>query len=76
MINKTIKVARIATVPFFLDHQLRQQMHDLLSQGFDVSAITSSSGNWDRLQQVEKLKCIKLDIARAARSFTRSCYII
>ncbi len=64
LMNKVINVARIATVPFFLDHQLRQQMEDLLGRGFNVSAITSSSGNWDKLQKVDNLRCIKLDISR------------
>lgn len=62
--SKVTKLARIATVPFFLDNQLRGQMQYLVQRGFEVSAIASSDGNWDRLQQVEGLECIPLDILR------------
>jgi glycosyltransferase involved in cell wall biosynthesis len=67
--DKSIKVARVATVPFFLDHQLRQQMEHLLALGFDVTAVTSSTGDWDGLLQVNNLQCIKLDIAREPSLF-------
>ncbi len=62
--SKSIKVARIATVPFFLDHQLCQQMEHLIAEGFDVSAIASSAGDWSKLENANKLQCVKLDIAR------------
>lgn len=61
---KNSKVAIVATVPFFLDNQLRLQMESLLKQGFNLSAVTSSKGDWSRLEKVEDLQCIKLDIAR------------
>lgn len=64
-----MRVARVATVPFFLDHQLRQQMEHLLARGFHVSAVTSSTGDWSGLQQVDNLQCIKLDIAREPAPF-------
>jgi len=65
MNKKSIKIARVSTVTFFLDHQLRHQIQDHLNEGMEVTAIASSGGNWAGLESVEKLKCIKLDIARA-----------
>lgn len=65
MNKKNIKIARLSTVTFFLDHQLRHQLKDHIREGMKVTAIASSAGNWDGLKSVENLKCIKLDIARA-----------
>jgi len=62
--NRQLKIARISTVPFFLDYQLKQQINDLLDYGFDVTAISSPDGDWSGLKNVEGLKCIPLDIAR------------
>ncbi len=53
------------TVPFFLDNQLRQQLKYLVDEGIDVTAVASLEGDWSRLQAVEGLKCIPIDIARA-----------
>lgn len=65
MNKKNIKIARLSTVTFFLDHQLRHQIKDHIKEGMEVTAIASSCGNWEGLESVENLKCIKLDIARA-----------
>lgn len=65
MDKQPLKIARIATVPFFLDNQLRQQMSDLINDGYEVSAISSKEGQWDRLKSVPELKCIQINIERA-----------
>lgn len=65
MNKKNIKIARLSTVTFFLDHQLRHQIKDHIRGGMEVTAIASSSGNWDGLKSVKNLKCLELDIARA-----------
>jgi len=62
--KRKIKVARIATVPFFLDHQLKHQLHDLLMDGFDVTAISSAEGDWSGLKGVEGLECLQVNIVR------------
>lgn len=62
--NRNIKVARIATVPFFLDHQLKHQFRDLIKDGFDVTAISSASGDWSGLREIQNLECVLLDISR------------
>jgi len=67
MKNK-IKVARVATVPFFIDNQLRKQMEQLIGIGFDVTAV-SSYGDWGRLEKIIGLKCIKVNIARVPSLF-------
>jgi len=63
MLNN-IKVARVATVPSFLDSHLREQMKHLSSAGFQVSAVSSIAGDWLRLQNEKELECIRLNITR------------
>lgn len=65
MNKKNIKIARLSTVTFFLDHQLRHQIKDHIRGGMEVTAVASSLGNWDGLKSVKNLKCLELDIARA-----------
>lgn len=60
-----LKVARVSTVTFFLDHQLKHQLKDHIDASLDITAIASSDGNWLGLESVHNLKCIQLDIARA-----------
>jgi glycosyltransferase involved in cell wall biosynthesis len=62
--RQNIKVARVASVPFFLDHQLKHQFRDLIDYGFDVTAIGSSSGDWSGLEKTQSLECLKVDICR------------
>ena len=62
--NSKLRIARIATVPFFLDNQLRSQMGHLVEKGFSVTAISSIEGNWERLYETEGLDCVQIDIAR------------
>jgi glycosyltransferase involved in cell wall biosynthesis len=64
LMRHNIKVARVATVPFFLDHQLKHQFRDLIDYGFDVTAIGSSSGDWSGLEGTQGLECLKIDICR------------
>lgn len=65
MEQEKLKVARVSTVTFFLDHQLKHQLKDHIDAGLDITAIASSGGNWHGLERVQNLKCIQLDIARA-----------
>ncbi|MEX1200853.1 MAG: glycosyltransferase family 4 protein [Methylophaga sp.] len=62
--NRNIKIARIATVPFFLDHQLKHQISDLIDDGFDVTAISSEIGDWSGLRAIHDLECVILNISR------------
>lgn len=62
--NHNIKVATIATVPFFLDHQLKHQLNDLIKYGFHVTAVSSAKGDWSGLRKIAGLKCVELDISR------------
>jgi glycosyltransferase involved in cell wall biosynthesis len=66
---KKIQVARVSTVPFFIDSQLRTQLHELIEKGFGLTAI-ASDGDWQRLQKVVGLKCVKTTIARAPAMIT------
>ena len=67
--KKKLKIARVATVPFFLDHQLGQQMEDLVKNGFEVTAIASPGSGWERMESTDKLDCIPLAIARNPSPF-------
>ncbi len=62
--KKKLKIARIATVPLFLDALLRQQLIHLLEKDYQVFAISSAQGDWSRLKAVKNLNCIELNIAR------------
>lgn len=62
--DKKIKVARVVTIPFFLDNQLRQQMKYLVDSGVDVTAVASQLGDWNRIHAVDNLTCVPIDIAR------------
>jgi len=64
-----LKVAKVVTVPFFLDHQLGQQMEDLLREGFEVTAIASSGDGWERMVATDNLECIPIEIARSPSPF-------
>jgi glycosyltransferase involved in cell wall biosynthesis len=66
---KKIQVARVSTVPFFIDSQLRTQLRQLIEEGFGVTAI-ASEGDWQHLQKVAGLKCVKTTIARAPALIT------
>ncbi len=68
--KKRIKLARVATVPFFLDSQLKQQMEDLLEKDFDITAVASPGELWARMEAVENLHCITIAIARAPAPFS------
>ncbi len=63
-VNKQLKIARVSTVPFFLDFQLKKQICDLLESGFDVTAISSAESGWAGLENVKGLKCVPLNIIR------------
>lgn len=63
--SKKLKVARVVTIPFFLDNQLRHQIKYLVDNGLDVTAVASSTGDWSRLQAIDGLACMPIDIARA-----------
>ena len=63
MDNK-LKIAKVVTVPFYLDNQLRQQIKYLVDNGADVSAVASEMGDWSRLEAIDGLTCTPIDIAR------------
>lgn len=64
VINRKIKVARVSTVPFFIDSQLGGQLQQLIDKEMEVTAV-ASDGDWTRLQKIVGLKCVKINISRA-----------
>jgi len=63
-VKKQLKIARVSTVPFFLDFQLKQQICGLLEYGFDITAISSVGKGWEGLENVKGLRCVPLNIVR------------
>jgi glycosyltransferase involved in cell wall biosynthesis len=44
-------------------------MSDLISMGYNISAVASKEGHWQRLNDLDSLRCIRIDIARAPSPF-------
>lgn len=61
---RLLKVARVATVPFFLSTQLAHQIKDLSTYGFILTAIASPEGDWGELGELEGLIRIPVIMAR------------
>lgn len=62
--DSQLKIARVVTVPFFLDNQLREQIKYLVDSGADVTAVASEQGDWSRMKAIDGLTCTPINIAR------------
>ncbi|WP_445946124.1 glycosyltransferase family 4 protein [Shewanella sp.] len=74
---KNIKVARISTVPFFVQSQLYGQLIDIKNAGADVTVITSPATNSaDKLSLPDDISLIEIEISRDVDLFNdlRSLY--
>jgi glycosyltransferase involved in cell wall biosynthesis len=66
--RRKLKVARVSTVPFFIDNQLRLQLKQLVEKDFEIIAV-ASMGDWERLLEVEGLQCKTIRIERKPAIF-------
>lgn len=62
--TEKLKIAKIATVPSFIDQQLSDQIGYLIQQGHHVTVITSNNHDWGRLNNIKKLNKISIKIYR------------
>lgn len=59
------KIARVATVPFFIATQAARQVTHIVQAGADVTLITSDGPELDRISYGPRLKSILVDIPRS-----------
>jgi glycosyltransferase involved in cell wall biosynthesis len=59
-----MKIARIATVPFFLYNHLRLQITDLARAGHEVVLISSGGPEVDSLKDIDGVRFVQLEIQR------------
>jgi len=59
-----MKVARIATVPFFLNNHLRQQIIDCSKAGFEIVLVSSAGPEVEELKKIEGVRYVELNIER------------
>ncbi len=62
---KGVRIARIATVPFFVVTQLKQQLAKLGEAGADVLVVSSHGEELDTLGEIHGVRCQAIDIPRA-----------
>ncbi|MFM2408800.1 MAG: hypothetical protein RL358_1542 [Pseudomonadota bacterium] len=62
---KGVRIARIATVPFFVVTQLKQQLAKLGEAGADVLVVSSHGGELDTLGEIHGVRCQPIDMPRA-----------
>ncbi|MGZ8257231.1 MAG: glycosyltransferase [Gallionella sp.] len=66
---KGVRIARIATVPFFVVAQLKQQLVKLGEAGADVLVLTSEGDELAVLKKIPGVRCQAVDIPRAITPF-------
>jgi glycosyltransferase involved in cell wall biosynthesis len=59
-----MKIARIATVPFFLCNHLRLQITDLVRAGHEIILISSGGPEVDGLKEIDGVRFVQLEIQR------------
>lgn len=64
-----LKIARVSTVPFFMDNQLSGQIEYLINQEHQVFVVTSPDGDWGRLNYIDGLKKVPIRIHRRPAPF-------
>jgi glycosyltransferase involved in cell wall biosynthesis len=64
-----MKIARIATVPFFLFNHLRLQITDLARAGHEIVLISSGGSQVDSLKEIEGVRFVQLEIQRQISLF-------
>lgn len=64
-----MKIARIATVPFFLYNHLRLQISDLVKAGHEIVLISSGGPEVESLKQIDGVRFVQLDIQRQISPF-------
>ncbi len=64
-----MKIARIATVPFFLFNHLRLQITDLARAGHEIVLISSGGSEVDNLKGIDGVRFVQLEIPRQISLF-------
>ena len=62
--NIPIKIARISTIPFFVETQLKEQIFDIKNAGYDVTIICSKADKFEKHLIENNISYINIDIAR------------
>ncbi len=64
-----MKIARIATVPFFLFNHLRLQITELARAGHDIVLISSAGPEVDRFKEIDGVRFVRIEIQRKISLF-------
>jgi len=64
-----MKIARIATVPFFLFNHLRLQITDLSRAGHEIVLISSGGPEVDSLKEIDGVRFVQIEIQRQISLF-------
>ena len=64
-----MKIARIATVPFFLFNHLRLQITDLARAGHEIVLISSGGPEVDSLKEIDGVRFVQIEIQRQISLF-------
>jgi glycosyltransferase involved in cell wall biosynthesis len=59
-----MRVCRVVTIPFFVWHHLRTQIHATIAAGHEVHVICSDGPEFERLRQITGLRLFQIDIRR------------
>ncbi len=66
----SFRIARVATVPYFLVHNLGEQIPALVRAGHEVDVVSSGGSDWGDLASMEGVTAVTIEIPRKIAPFS------
>lgn len=66
----SLRIARVATVPFFLLHHLGAQIRSLVDAGHRVDVVSSGGSDWGDLASIQGVAVVTIEIPRRIAPFS------